>query len=48
MAIDVINGSVRLRTWVDDGAATAADLDALTVPEEESWRDERDPFLLHR
>jgi uncharacterized protein YbbC (DUF1343 family) len=48
MAIDVINGSARLRTWVDDHAATPADLDALSTAEEASWRDERERFLLYR
>ena len=31
-AIDVINGSDLLRRWVDDPAATPADLESLTVP----------------
>jgi uncharacterized protein YbbC (DUF1343 family) len=48
MAIDVINGSARLRAWVDDSAATPTDLDALTLPEEQSWRDEREPFFRYR
>jgi uncharacterized protein YbbC (DUF1343 family) len=48
MAIDVINGSALLREWVDDGAATPADLDALTAPDEAAWRTEREPFLLYR
>ena len=41
LAIDVINGSELLREWVDDPAATPADLDALTVPDEKAWADER-------
>jgi hypothetical protein len=36
------------RQWVDDPAATAADLYALTLPDEADWRDERDPILLYR
>jgi uncharacterized protein YbbC (DUF1343 family) len=48
LAIDVINGSPLLREWVDDARATPADLDAITVPDEESWRTERDAFLLYR
>ena len=45
LAIDVINGSPLLREWVDDAAATPADLDALTIPDEQAWRDESAPYL---
>jgi uncharacterized protein YbbC (DUF1343 family) len=48
LAIDVINGSPLLREWVDDRAATAADLDAIAVPDERSWREEREELLLYR
>jgi uncharacterized protein YbbC (DUF1343 family) len=48
LAIDVINGSERLRAWVDDPAATAADLDALAQPDEDAWREEREAVLLYR
>jgi uncharacterized protein YbbC (DUF1343 family) len=48
LAIDVINGSELLRAWVDDPAATAADLDALAHPDEEAWREEREAVLLYR
>ncbi|MBI3785751.1 MAG: DUF1343 domain-containing protein, partial [Deltaproteobacteria bacterium] len=48
LAIDVINGSDLLRKWVDDTAATPADLDALTLADEESWREEREAVLLYR
>ena len=44
-AIDVINGSPLLREWVDDAAATPADLDALAVPDEEAWGHEREAEL---
>jgi uncharacterized protein YbbC (DUF1343 family) len=47
LAIDVINGSPLLREWVDDSGATPADLDALAVPDEESWLAERQPCLLY-
>lgn len=47
LAIDVINGGPALREWVDDAAATPADLDALTLPDEAAWADERRPFLLY-
>lgn len=45
LPIDVINGSPLLREWVDDRAATPADLDALTVPDEQAWIEERKPHL---
>ena len=47
LAIDVINGGPALREWVDNPAATAADLDAITVPDEMAWIEERRPFLLY-
>ena len=45
LPIDVINGSPLLREWVDDAAATPGDLDALTVPDEDAWAEERQAFL---
>jgi uncharacterized protein YbbC (DUF1343 family) len=47
LAIDVINGSDLLRRWVDDPTATAADLDALALPDEAAWRNERGAYLLY-
>ncbi|MBN8830443.1 MAG: DUF1343 domain-containing protein [Sphingomonadales bacterium] len=47
LAIDVINGSPLLREWVDDAAATPADLDALTVPDEAAWAEARARHLLY-
>lgn len=47
LAIDVINGGPALREWVDDPAATPADLDALTIPDETAWETERRAFLLY-
>jgi hypothetical protein len=47
LAIDVINASPLLREWVDDAAAASGDLEALTAPDEQSWTDERRPFLLY-
>jgi uncharacterized protein YbbC (DUF1343 family) len=46
-AFDVINGSERLRAWVDDARAMPADLDAMTRPEEDAWREERRAVLLY-
>jgi uncharacterized protein YbbC (DUF1343 family) len=47
LAIDVINGSELLRSWVDDPQATAADLEALTGPDESAWLAERQGVLLY-
>jgi uncharacterized protein YbbC (DUF1343 family) len=48
LAIDLINGSELLRQWADDSAAQAGDLEALARSDEESWRDERERFLLYQ
>jgi len=47
LAIDVINGSPLLREWVDDSEATPGDLDALTIPDERDWEEQRKPHLLY-
>lgn len=47
LAIDVINGTDTLRKWVDDRGATPADLDSIAAPDEASWREEREAFLLY-
>lgn len=47
LAIDVINGGPGLREWVDDPAATPADLDALAGPDEAAWVALRRPYLLY-
>lgn len=47
LAIDVINGSELLRRWVDDGAATPGDLDALARADETAWTAERRALLLY-
>jgi uncharacterized protein YbbC (DUF1343 family) len=47
LAIDVINGGPALREWVDAPGSTPAELDALTVPDELAWKEERKPFLLY-
>jgi uncharacterized protein YbbC (DUF1343 family) len=47
LAFDVINGSDLLRSWVDDGQAVAADLDALARPDEKAWRERRREVLLY-
>jgi len=48
LAIDLINGSELLRSWVDDATATPADLEALARPDEQAWSEEREPLLLYR
>jgi uncharacterized protein YbbC (DUF1343 family) len=48
LAIDLINGSELLRQWVDDPAATPADLDALAKRDETAWVEEREVVLLYR
>jgi hypothetical protein len=45
LAIDVINGSPLLRQWVDNASATPPDLDALAMPDEQSWLREREQYL---
>jgi uncharacterized protein YbbC (DUF1343 family) len=47
LAIDVINGSPLLRQWVDDAAATPADLDALSAPDEAAWAEQVRGLLLY-
>ena len=37
LAIDLINGSPLLREWVDDAAATVADLESLAAADERAW-----------
>jgi len=48
LAIDLINGSELLREWVDDPAATPADLEALAKRDEEAWCKTREAVLLYR
>ena len=47
LPIDVINGSSLLREWVDDDGSQSLDLDAITVPDEQAWEEERNEFLLY-
>jgi len=48
LAIDLINGTELLRQWVDDPAASPADLDAFAAADEEAWLAERESVLLYR
>lgn len=45
LPIDVINGSPLLREWVDDVASLPSDLDAMALPDEAAWREQRARFL---
>jgi uncharacterized protein YbbC (DUF1343 family) len=45
LAIDVINGSPLLREWVEDPNGTPDDLDAITLPDERAWNEQRRAFL---
>jgi len=47
LAIDLINGSPLLREWVDDPAATPADLDATAAADEADWRAESTAYRLY-
>ena len=47
LAIDVINGGPGLRTWVDDVNADSDSLDAVTLPDENAWKDARSAHLLY-
>jgi uncharacterized protein YbbC (DUF1343 family) len=48
LAIDLINGGDFLRRWVDDSAATPADLDLAAAADEAAWLKEREPVMLYR
>jgi uncharacterized protein YbbC (DUF1343 family) len=48
LPIDVINGAGQLREWVDDSTAGTGDLEALAVPDETAWREQREGVLLYR
>lgn len=47
LAIDVINGGPLLREWVDDPAASIADFESIASADEQSWREEREAYLLY-
>jgi len=48
LAIDLINGSELLRRWVDDPAATPADLDSIATADEKAWQVEREGVMIYR
>ncbi|TVQ91938.1 MAG: DUF1343 domain-containing protein [Chromatiaceae bacterium] len=48
LAIDLLTGGPFLRQWVDDPAATPADLEARLIPDEQAWQAQRRDHLLYR
>jgi len=48
LAIDLINGSEILRTWVDDPGATPDDLDAVAHADERAWLEASDAVRIYR
>jgi uncharacterized protein YbbC (DUF1343 family) len=48
LAIDLINGSEALRHWVDDAAASPADLEVLAGADERAWLEQRADVLIYR
>jgi len=48
LAIDLINGSPRLRQWADDPASTPEQLDAPSAVDEAAWQASTAEFLLYR
>ena len=48
LAIDLINGSELLRSWVDDRAALPGDLEGLARADELAWHEQRATVLLYR
>lgn len=47
LAIDLINGSLLLREWVDDPDSTAAGLEQAVAADEAAWLAQRAPFLIY-
>jgi len=47
LAIDVITGSTLLRDWVDNSEAAPGDLDAIAIPDEQAWDEERKAHLIY-
>jgi uncharacterized protein YbbC (DUF1343 family) len=47
LAIDLINGSSIMREWVENDAATMGDMESLALLDEQSWLNERLPYLIY-
>jgi uncharacterized protein YbbC (DUF1343 family) len=48
LAFDLLTGGPQLREWVDDAAATPADLERLAAADEAAWSAEREGALIYR
>lgn len=48
LAFDVINGSPRLKNWIEDPKANAKELDAALKFDESAWKKETRKFLLYK
>jgi uncharacterized protein YbbC (DUF1343 family) len=47
LAVDVINGGLALREWVDSADSTPEEFDAITSVDEQNWIEERRKHLLY-
>lgn len=47
LAIDLINGNSIMREWVENDAATMGDMESLALLDEQSWLNERRPYLIY-
>lgn len=47
MPIDILSGDSRLREWVEDSQGTAQDFEKVLAPDEQSWAEERKPYLIY-
>jgi uncharacterized protein YbbC (DUF1343 family) len=47
LAIDLINGGPRLRTWVDDPSSAPCDLDKMALADEREWEEERNGAVIY-
>lgn len=47
LPIDLLNGTTKIRTWVDDAGGTMQDLETLLAPQEKRWKDQIQKFLIY-
>lgn len=47
LAFDLINGGPQLREWIEDAQGTPSDLDAICLPDEKLWLQQRQEFLIY-
>lgn len=48
LPIDLLNGTKKVREWVDDKRSSAQDLEALLAPQEKQWVDFIKPYYLYQ